>query len=520
MGLLVGLLFITFQTLKFDLSEIPGDYGDARFNNYILEHGHRYISGKTDSYWNAPFMYPEKDVISYSDNLIGTLPFYSIWRFFGFDRETSFQLWYLLLTILNFGAAYLLFKRLFKDPYTAVIGAFVFAFSLALHSQIAHAQTFPRFMIPLVILALIKFREQLATKYFFTALLLLVWQFYSGIYLGFMLSIVFLIIMIYIVLAEKKRILLRIREKFWLFRIVTGVLFNVSILMILMYPYWERSKTTPINHFSEVLPTIPTIRSYFTSTHNSILWDFSSSWTSDYPAYWDHQIFPGGAAMLGITILLIVLLFKKRIRDYNLKHIGLIGVAAIITGFLFLRFNSYSAYVAVHALPGFNSMRSMTRIINVELVFFSAGIAIGVYYLFKKIPKYKSAVFIFLLIVLCLDNYLPSNKIFTTSKHKVQERTSALKTKLDHLSEGSIFSYEPNDDSVPPYFHQLDAMMASQDLNLICVNAYTATSPDEYSPFWWDPSEENRNRWLDYMNCDEDINVISESINITPVYAK
>lgn len=520
LGLCLGLCFITFQIVKFDLSEVPGDYGDGRFNNYILEHGHRYITGKTESYWNAPFMYPEKEVISYSDNLIGTLPFYSIWRITGFDRETSFQLWYLILTILNFGAAYLLFKRLFKDPYSAVIGAFVFAFSIGLHSQIAHAQTFPRFMIPLMILAFIKFREYLATKYFFTALILLVWQFYSGIYLGFMLSVVFGIILVYIIIAEKKRILLRLREKFWLIRILFGVLFNLGLLMALMFPYWERSKSIPVNHFSEVLPTIPTIRSYLTSTHNSLLWDFSSGWTGDYLAYWDHQIFPGGIAMIGIISLLVVLVVKKRISDYNLKHIGLLGITGTITGFFFLRYDSYSAYVVIHSFPGFSSMRSMTRIINVELIFFATGAAIATYYLLKRYPHFKAIGFLLLLALLCIDNYLPAEKSFTTSKQLLQERTIAMKQKLNHLKAGSIISYEPNDDSVPPYYHQLDAMIASQDLNLICINAYTATSPNEYSPYWWKPTKENRTNWLNHMNCKDSVFVIEESIGITPVYSK
>lgn len=32
---------------------IPGDLGDARFNNIVLEHGHLFIINKVDWFWNA-----------------------------------------------------------------------------------------------------------------------------------------------------------------------------------------------------------------------------------------------------------------------------------------------------------------------------------------------------------------------------------------------------------------------------------------------------------------------------------
>lgn len=521
LGLALGLTFVTFQVLKFDLSIMPGDLGDTRFNNYVLEHGHKFITGQIDTYWNAPFMHPEESVISYSDNLLGTLPLYSIWRALGIDRESSFQLWYILITIFNFSFSYLLFKRMFKDPYSAVVGAFVFTFSLGLISQLPHAQTFPRFFIPLMIWALIRFRENLATKYFFLALLFLVWQFYAGIYLGFMSTVLFGTILIYIVISEKKRIALRLREKFWLFRIFMGSVFNSVVLGFLMYPYWLRSKTTPTSAFSEILPTIPTIRSYFTSPHDSFIWDFTSNYSSDYPAYWDHQIFPGAIAMIGFVSLLLILVLRKKLGDYNLRHIGLIGSAGIVTGILFFRYNAYSPYFFLHWLPGFGSMRSMARIINVELIFFAAGCALGTYYLVKRFSNKALIIFVSLLFLLCIDNLMSTNAKLGTPKAEFQRRRIALTEQMKNIPEGSIISYEPNDESVAGYIHQLDAMTASQEANLICLNGYTATSPGEYTPYWWNPNEENRIYWLNYKNYSpKELYVISPDTGIKVVHAK
>ena len=107
---ITGLFIVLFYQLTvtgFDLKFFPGDLGDARFNIYLLEHVHQYFTGQVDDFWNAPFMYPEEEVISYSDNLIGSAPFYSIFRICNIDRETSFQLWYILMGVLNFSFCYL-----------------------------------------------------------------------------------------------------------------------------------------------------------------------------------------------------------------------------------------------------------------------------------------------------------------------------------------------------------------------------------------------------------------------------
>src|SRR5665213_3238316 len=108
----IGLHFTALGLIGYDLSNIPGDLGDARFNMYILEHGYQFITHQVTNYWGAPFMYPFKEAIGYSDNLLGTMPIYSIFRFISFDRETSFQLWIITICILNFSTAFYVMNKL------------------------------------------------------------------------------------------------------------------------------------------------------------------------------------------------------------------------------------------------------------------------------------------------------------------------------------------------------------------------------------------------------------------------
>src|SRR5438094_805956 len=128
--LLAGLYLVPIQIFETDFSKVPGDFGDARFNNYILEHGHKYFTGKVSDYWDAPFMYPYKNVIALSDNLLGTVPVYSLFRILSFDRETAFQLWLLAMFVLNFICCWWVLNRWSGDNLLASTGAYIFAFSI------------------------------------------------------------------------------------------------------------------------------------------------------------------------------------------------------------------------------------------------------------------------------------------------------------------------------------------------------------------------------------------------------
>jgi hypothetical protein len=54
LALFLGLALIV-QSLGLNLSRMPGDLGDTRFNVYILEHFMKWISQTNQSYWDAPF---------------------------------------------------------------------------------------------------------------------------------------------------------------------------------------------------------------------------------------------------------------------------------------------------------------------------------------------------------------------------------------------------------------------------------------------------------------------------------
>ena len=507
LGLVLGLYLMVFNIIGFDFSYFPGDLGDGRFNMYILEHGHKFLAGQEDSLWNAPFFYPAADVITFSDNLIGTVPIYSFFRVLGYDVVTSFQFWFITLTILSYTTCYFFLKWTFRNKYAAVLGAFLFAFSIALQSQMTHAQVFPRFFIPLALWMLLLFKKDLQPKYFFLAILFLVLQFYAGVYLGFMLAVPFGILLILIVFQKRKLLFNKAKKiRWWLFS-GGSIIINLGILGVLMYPYLQRSREVGTNSYETIVGTLPSFRSFFYSQDGTLCWDVLSNTGSRYDASWDHQIFPGGMAILSLIIVGICLLFRKRwplVKEIATSTVLLLIIAGGLTIIIFMRYQGYSLYQLVYMIPGFGSMRSLTRIINLELLFFSIAVAFASMLLLKKYSNYSAIIFVGFLGLLATDNYFKEEKSYRTDKAEAQWRVEELRKKMTIIPEGSVVSYEPSINNEPAFYYQLDAMLATQSLGLKSVNGYSGNSPKGFNDFWWDLDEESRLKWFDYMDYHPD----------------
>lgn len=507
LGLLLGLYTVVFSILGWDLAYFPGDLGDARFNAYILEHGHQFLTGQKQSLWDAPFMYPEPKVITYSDNLIGTVPLFSLFRSLGYDVLTSFQFWFIALFIANYSSMYAFLKWLFKNRYSAVLGAFLFAFSLALQSQMTHAQMFPRLFVPLSLWLLFLFAKHLKPQYFFLSLFCVVLQFYSGIYLGFLLVIPFGIAFVLIAFQKRKELNDRIKKKSWSGWMVLSVVINFGLLLLLMWPYYERSKYVGINTYESILASIPTLRSYFYSQPGSLIWEGLSNVGADYPAFWDHQLFPGILAILACIVFFVFGVFRKKWRfvglQFDWRHWTLL-VTGILTGLFYIRFSGFSLYQFIHPLPGFGSMRSLTRIINIELLFFSIALSAVSLVVFNRFKSFSPFLFLLLLAILVLDNYYPGENAYRTLKSASNERTQTLINEMRKFPEGSVVSYEPKTQTEPEYVYQIDAMLATQALNLKSVNGYSGTSPKNFHHFWMKMDTPSRKIWFKEKNFQPD----------------
>lgn len=506
----IGLYVLLSTYFGSDLSFLPGDLGDTRFNLFILEHCYQFFSGTVDEFWNAGFMYPEPDIISMSDNLVGSAPIYSLFRLCGLNIFSSFQLWAITLVVLNYTSAYLLTAHLSNKSWFSGVAAFIFAFSLGLAAQMSHAQTFPRFAIPLTFLFLLLWRKKGHWKWFFWALFALTYTFYCGIYLGFMNLFPFAALFLFITVEKWSIIKKQLSHYKQVLAYGSSLFVNVVLLYFLFAPYLRRSKSNPLHTYEQVKNSIPTLESYISAHPGTLIHGPLENFIGgDQPAFWDHWLFSGWLVLFGI-IGMIYLSFKKslfRPISFSTKNTWLLMITGVITFLFFLRIGDYSLYYFLHFLPGFGAMRSMTRVINIELLFFGIALAVFLTLVAKKSRNYRVFVFLVAMLLLLFDNSLDPEYVNRTSKKVMQERHNALVTKMKEVPKGSIVSYEPDLEKLNTHIihYQLDAMLAAQSLGLKSVNGYSAQAAPGFDKYWINPNPETRRYWLDqFEHVDDD----------------
>jgi hypothetical protein len=505
---IIGLHFTILGICNYNLSKIPGDLGDARFNMYILEHGYRYVTGQTPSYWNAPFMYPFPQVIALSDNLLGTMPVYAFFRLISFDRETSFQLWLITLCVLNFITTFYVLKKLVKHPILASAGAYIFAFSIFLYSQFNHVQVFPRFISPLVIYWTIRYFDRFELKFLCLVIAGIIYQFYCGMYLGFFLLMVTAMLFFVLFVINFQRIK---QEMTFLFlrpvrKLALGII-AVIILLPIAIPYLRMHHITGPRNFNDVFLTVPFPLSFFFSTNASVPWRFLSEvGIRDNWAWWDQQIFIGLIPWLALTMTIFFCL-KSPFRKNN-KTLFAILVTLLLCILITLRIGNFTLFKWISKIPGFTSLGTVPRVMNIYLLFFALVMCM---FINAVVKKNRTSWFSLLLVMILFDNFSRPSETGTINKLDSQNRLLHITDQLKNVSwEGkAAFAYMPKKiEKVSDAYVQLDGMMASQLIHKACINGYSSTAPGGFGPFWREYNEESLNVWLDFNKMDHSTIVI------------
>jgi hypothetical protein len=511
--LLCGLYLVPISIFELDFSKIPGDFGDARFNNYILEHGFQYLIGNVSSYWDAPFMYPYKNSISFSDNLLGTMPIYSIYRLLDFSRETAFQLWLVTLFILNYVCTYWVLKKWSDHIILSTVGAYIFSFSILLVGNIYNVQTMPRFIVPFLFYWTWLYLKEKNIINLYKLGFGLVFQFYCGIYLGFFTFYVLMFLTLgYFLISKDKAFFLQFLQKTTILKTVFAILFPSVLLLPLMLPYFENSKIIGMRSFEEVVDTIPTIQSYFFTSKEPMLWQFLSEHGTKIKLFWCHFLFIGALPWLAVIISPIVL-FSKEVSKSKKQIILTLIVGLFLSMFFSMNFNSWTPYKLIYQLPGFSSMRSINRVINTEVLFFILLLV----FVFKELLSIKKWVKQFILvlpILVVFDNLIyPQNIMRFDKQESINEINSVKKSIIQQNTKHlPVIVYLPlkNIGGQNIGIH-LNVMLASQELGLSCVNAYTGSTPKGYDGFWKKMDDFTYRQWLEINHINpQNVQIIND----------
>lgn len=484
-----GMYSFPLALLGPERAMLPGDLGDSRFNNYILEHFHQYVTGRTPSYWDAPFMYPYKNVIAFSDNLLGSAPLYSFFRGAGFNRESAYQLWILAMFALNFLCCFAALWAWAKRIVPAACGAYVFAFGIHFIGHVDHAQMFPRFMVPLAFWWCCRWLSTGRPLHLALVVSAAVFQFYCGIYLGFILCYVLFFLVVGHQLVHWRGF--RARWS-WSSRTVLRSLLVLLVgglaMLPLMTPYLAISKVTGVRGYEHIAHTIPRPSSWFFTHPAAVNWQGLSNHSKEaFPEWWSHFHFMGAVAWAAVIAAVVLAL-----RGNDRKPIAALIVALGLSVLFCLRIGDLSLYGMIAGLPGFSALRAIDRFVPVLAVYFSAIVAVVAARLVTE-RLTGAVVSVLLCAAVFLDNRVDVRELKRFNKHGARERVerAVLDMQLSTDSTTIAIAYTPargvqpfKEDHERSIAIHLTAMLAGQELGIPVVNAYTGHYPGNHMRFW------------------------------------
>ncbi|MFG5053736.1 hypothetical protein ID062_15300 [Vibrio cholerae] len=521
--LIVVTLFYVLGFLGLGLENIFGDLGDARLNNYFLEHGYQYIIGNHVSFWSAPFFYPAQYVMTYSDNHIGTLPIYVLYRILGYDIETSYQIWQISLFVLNSISAYLVLRLLKFNNLSSFVAALFFSLSASVMIKAGHIQLIPRFMVPFIFYGLLKYAESTNIKYFYIFCLALVYQFYIGIYIGFFAIMAIMLTSPFAIYYMVKNHGVKfIIDKVYISKLLTACLMSFVALYALFRPYIKFKETSGGRSWGEISTMLPRIESWIYTSDGPI--QYLNSIGLSLPMQHEHMMFVGFLPIVSIIFSLFVTIRYKNSFDVKTHYLSIVS-SLIIVFFIFvttLYINGFSLYKYLFfRLPGFDAIRAVTRVILLLIFPLSILLAFSISSI-STLLKHNNRLKIIILSLVVIGGGYEQYRgfIVTYNKAEAQSRYVGAVDRLSKYHDYDIFYYEYKKPSNSFFMDELDAMFISLILNKNTINGYSGNQPNGY----WPMNSHRYDYWLNegLLNF-KNLKVLkytseSEEVNIDTVY--
>lgn len=442
-------------------------------------------------------MYPDKEVISYSDNLLGITPFYSIFRFFGCNHLTAYQLILLASHIANYLFAYYCFYKVSGNKIGAATGAFIFAFNLSLFNMHNHPQFTFKFAVPFAFLNIYQYCQNFNYKHLIKYSLWLAFQFYLGVYLGYFVLIFSALFIIGYLIIQKGKfpLFFKLRN---ILNVGGCIILFLSLTIPLFYFYYKRNKFSGYyTSYDVVINTIPQLKSYFMPFYSAFSFNFLKTITVKSTFPWFHQIFPGILVYASIIISLWLAISKK----------NKLLIALLIPLFFFLifvtNFNGFSFYEYLQYIPGLRALRVVSRFVLISTFIYGWLIALNINEI--KTPLIKNILIVALPVLLFFDNYCSVDGFKRFEKQDALNRISLLENKLKEsgkLKEGIVFAYMPKTEE-EAYKIQIDAMQTAVYMKIKTINGYSSSCHGNFGPFWMNHDSTSLKHWLSVFNLSE-----------------
>lgn len=482
--LAVGIAFLVWPATH-GFTAMPGDLGDARFNNIILEHLYRWCTGADKSLWTPEFFYPVRGTLTFSDNHFGTGWFYVLARLTGLSQYQAFDAWLLAGCISNFVCCHMVLRKLGHGALASAVGAFIFTFGLPATTQFGHAQLTFRFALPLALLAWHRFIDGGSLRQLGYAALYVCLTFYCVIYLGYFLVLV-LAAWTLAAFGTARALGMAFPHR----RVLQGyagydrwltaglLLLSLALMWVLLRPYLHFAN---VYHFQrgveEIVSMLPRAGSYLLAD-SSWMW----SWLGrglEVPIRWEQQMFVGLLPLL----LSAVALLRAAPSTHRLSVLAASTLALLVAFTLCI--DGHSIYLWFAQAPGANAIRAVSRIVLAMLLPLAVLCAGGIdALLYSRIGANRAWQYgaVAVLAVLAVGETLTirfGSTPFTAHEARLARALSHLPASLP----ANAVIFVPLE-SAPNWKWDLDGMAAGQALGRPTLNGYSGNAPGGYAGTW------------------------------------
>jgi hypothetical protein len=393
----------------------------------------------------------------------------------------------LSVSLANFATMLVLLRRGVRvAPWSAAIGAFLFAFAGPRLAQAGHLQLYPHFYTPLCAWATIEFFRAPTARarrgWLSLAVAAVVLQVYAGFYLGWFLVLAISVLGAWAIVlpAYRRKLILHAREH-WAAAVGAAVVAALAMAPMLLH-YTAVARQYGTRNFDEVLLMLPRPASWLYA--GDLSWMYG--WTIEFGIFQsltmrhEHRIFVGVFTAIAATVGLIVAR-----RDRTVRLIGL-GLIAILVLTLLLPGNVTLWRAVYSVVPGAGAIRGVTRIVMLVLVPLGVGLAC----FFDRLERSRRFGLIIPLALLCMLEQ--PQKAFSFDKRANRAEIEWLASQIP--SHCKHFLFTPGHGARPWYKYELDAMWAAVERQVPTVNGYSGLWPKEYLPFMANTIEQPMDR--------------------------
>ena len=501
-----------------------GDIGDARFIMYVLEHGFKAMHHHFRGFWEAPFYFPHRNIIAYSENCLGGLPIYSVFRGLNFSREEAYQCWTLVNLALTYFSGYLALRSFGARRLAAGLAAYIFTFGLPIQGQMSHFQLLPRFLVPWMFVCASRLVATGRTRDFAWIAVLMLGQMYLGVYGGVLAGITLAAYLLALLIFGNWREGVRhIAGSGWTMAIRAAILLLAGLALLpIAIPYQHAAKELGMRPWPEIAAMIPRINSWLHPAELTILWRwlFSVEFLGlrNLPLEHEHRNF------VGITMLLSLLAWPfLKTPEGRLSYLaGRAWWAVLFCFIMTLSVWDWTLWRLLAVLPGVGAIRGVTRIV-LFMLFPMAMVLAAVLGQLTEWARARcsgtwdgeaklAALGCLLAALVFVDNGVSSVPKLSFAESSAGAKQIAVSLRGLKPRKNYAFWVSQSAPGDPYWKTQLDAMLASQDAGIATLNGYTGWYPPGYGLWPVQSSEEPEfyriKEWLDAHKTPQNLKIV------------